>query len=315
MTIRIGGWKGRLALLVTLLLMVKGGGQEKESREELLADFRIEKKVVYKTVAGKSLSLLFIFPKNKPKDEMPVMLFTHGGGWSGGDVYNILKPAFLGTLRKLSDSGVACVAVQYRRTRGDVTAVESVQDCQDAARFLVKHHEQWQLDPERMGVWGGSAGGHLALMTALANDDSFEGTPELQGIEATFRCVVAYFPMTSFERRDLLVGSVFEKPESLVPMLGGLPDEKPLVAKKLSPVEYVSSTMPPVLLIHGEKDKTIPIAESELFLKIGQKMKAPVTLLRVRGAGHSFGGKKISPSMEEVNERAFEFMRKNLSVS
>ena len=269
---------------------------------------------IYKTVDGKALSLLMILPKNKPKGKMPVMLFTHGGGWSGGDVYNVLKPAFLGTLQRLTQSGVACVAVQYRRTRGEITAVESVEDCQDAARFLVKSHEQWNLDPERMGVWGGSAGGHLALMTALAKDDFFEGTPELRGVETTFRCVVAYFPLTSFERRDLLVGSNFEKPESLVPMLGGLPDEKPLVAKKLSPLEYVSATMPPVLLVHGEKDKTLPIAESELFLKVARKVKGSVDMLRVRGAGHSLGGKKISPSLEEVNEEVFEFITKNLKA-
>ena len=301
-------------LLLTLLLVMQGAGQDKEKREELLAEFRVEKNVVYKTVDGKALSLLMILPTNKPKEKMPVMLFTHGGGWRGGDVYNVLKPAFLGTLQRLSEAGVACAAVQYRRTRGGITAVESVQDCQDAARFLMKSHQQWNLDPERMGVWGGSAGGHLALMTALAKDEYFGGAPELKGADPVFRCVVAYYPMTSFERLDLLVGSNFEKPETLVPMLGGLPEEKPEAAKKLSPVEYVSAEMPPILLIHGEKDDVIPVNQSELFLKVARKVDAPVSLMRVRGAGHSLGGKKISPSIAEVNEKAFEFMMENLGA-
>ena len=301
-----------LTLLLTLLLVPVGFAKEKKDRDELLAEFNLEKDVVYKTVGGKRLSLLLFLPKNQPKDPMPVMLYTHGGGWRGGDIYSILKPSFLQTLRELNDSGVAVAAVEYRRTRGEITALDSVQDCKDAARFLVKSHQKWNLDPERMGVWGGSAGGHLALMTALSQDKEFEGAPELKGINPVFKCVVAYYPMTTFEQPDTLKGSNFEKPESLQHVLGGLPSDKPELAKKLSPVEYISAQMPPVLLIHGEKDNTIPIAQSELFLKAGKKAKAPVELLSVKGAGHSLGGKKISPSMEEVNEESFDFIKKHL---
>ena len=126
------------------------------------------------------------------------MLFTHGGGWSSGDVNKIVKPAFIGTLRKLLDSGVMCAAFQYRLTREESTAVECVEDCKDAAK--------WNLDPDRFGVWGGSAGGHLALMTALANDDLFPGSQDLKTVTPRFRCVVSYYPLTSFVRGGTLGG-------------------------------------------------------------------------------------------------------------
>jgi len=278
-----------------------------------LSEFKTEQDIVYKTVGGKKLKLTIFLPEKSSGKPRPWMLYTHGGGWSGGTPLNILKGSFKGTLEELLEAGVVCATVQYRLSKGKATAVQSVEDCRDAARFLVKNASKWNLDPKRAGVWGGSAGGHLSLMTALANDEVFpDGEQSLAKIVPHFCCVVSYYPLTTFERMDLLKGTNFESPEKFIPILGGLPKEKPEVAKKLSPINYLDSSIPPVLLIHGDKDKVIPLSQSELFLKEAKKAKASVQLLTVKGAGHSLGGKKLSPSLLEVNKQAANFVLQNL---
>lgn len=283
--------------------------REKEAFEALNP-----KSLVFKKVDGRDLKLILFLPEKKPSGKMPIMLYTHGGGWAGGSVRNIVKSAFKGTLHELLDAGVACAAVAYRRTRGKTTAVECVIDCKDAARFLVKNADKWNLDAERIGVWGGSAGGHLSLMTALAGNDLFLGDDQLKSTVPKFSCVVSYYPLTSFTRPELLKGTTFEPAEKFTSILGGLAKDVPSVAKKLSPVEYISADMPPVLLIHGEKDKVLPLNQSELFLKESKKVTKKVSLLTVKGAGHSLGGKKISPSIEEVNKQAAAFILKHLNA-
>jgi len=241
------------------------------------------------------------------------MLFTHGGGWSGGDVYKILRPTFMSTLRQLIEDGVACAAVTYRRTRTpEITAFDCVVDCKDAARFLVKNGENYGLDSTRMGVWGGSAGGHLSLMTGLADNDLFPGDESLAEYEPQFRCIASYYPLTSFVREDLFEGSHFGDPEKMIPMLGGLAKDKPEAARLLSPTEHLTAQSPPMLLLHGRRDQILPISQSQHFLTVAKGKGADVRFIAVKGAAHSFGGKKISPSIEEINQMAAKFILKSL---
>lgn len=204
------------------------------------------------------------------------------GDGVGGTPLNILKRAFQGTLSELLDAGVVCATIEYRLSRGENTAAQSVEDCRDAARFLIKNTAKWNLNSERLGVWGGSAGGHLSLMTALADDKAFIGEHSLREIVTRFRCVISYYPLISFERMDLLKGTNFESPEKFIPVLGGLAKEKPEVAGMLSPVNYIKSSMPPILLIHGKKDTVLPLSQSELFLDLSNKAKARTQLFQTR---------------------------------
>lgn len=284
-------------------------------RETILTEFQIKKGIVYKTIAGRKLELLFFLPKDPPQEDMPVMIYTHGGGWRGGNVYSILKPAFLGTLRDLRDAGVAVVAVNYRLAKGKNTAEDCVIDCKDASRFLIKNAGKWNLDSKRIGIWGGSAGGHLALMTALADDALFLGDASLREVETMFQCVVSYYPLTSLERPDLLNGSHFENPEKLSHLLGGHPTEKPELARKLSPIKHLGPNMPPILLIHGERDQVLPISQSDLFLEKAKIFETEVNLLRVRGAAHSLQGKSITPKIEVVNRQVSSFVLGHLKGS
>ena len=297
------------ALTILFAICVSDACGQTDKEQLVLDTFEHEKGIVYKTVGSKKLDLDYFKPKNlKAGDKAPWMLFVHGGGWRGGNKYNVLRSAFAGTLKQLTDNGVACFTVKYRLTRNHSTAFDSVVDCKDAARFLVKNAEAYNLDPRRYGVWGGSAGGHLCLMTALGKDEDFIGEPKLANLTLDFKCVASYFPLTSLINPDVLAGSKFEDPSVLLHVLDGPFAEKPKLARLLSPVEYLTKTSPPILLLHGEKDSTLSIKNSLHMMDVAKETGADVKLLTVKNAGHSFHGKRISPSMEEINETSAKFM-------
>ncbi|MFY0653495.1 MAG: prolyl oligopeptidase family serine peptidase [Cyclobacteriaceae bacterium] len=305
-----------LKSLVFALVMLNVGFANAQSLKELklIEGLQYEKEIVYKIVGGDTLDMILFTPRLKKYDRAPVILYTHGGGWGGGSKYNITRPAFRATLQTLLENGIVCATIEYRLTRKKIsTAYDCVVDCKDAARFLIKHAEKYELDTDRMGVWGGSAGEHLSLMTGLGKNEDFIGDNSLSGYDPVFRCVASYFPLTSFVRPDLLVGSNFEKPQRFVPILGGLKTEKEDLAKGLSPVELLTRDSPPILLLHGDKDKVLPISQSIYMVERAQEVGANVRLITVKNAGHSFNGADIDPTIEKINQIAAEFIIEKLT--
>jgi len=309
-------------ILVCLIVALAGAGLAAKKvhgpsakKLALLGEFKTEQNIVYKTVDGEALDMILFLPKKKGAGKMPVMLYTHGGGWGGGDKFAVFNAPFLDTLKILLDQGIACATIEYRLTRvGKSTAVDCVTDCKDAARFLVKNAAQYGLDPDRMGVWGGSAGGHLSLMTGLADNDLFPGDKMLADIDPKFRCIASYFPAVSFLKPELMKGANFERPQRVIPLLGGLLEEKHEVAALLSPTEHIRKDSPPVLVLHGDNDTILPIAHSHYFMDVAKKCGAEADLLIVKDGGHSFGGKNIAPTMSEINRIAADFIISKLTA-
>jgi acetyl esterase/lipase len=297
-----------LSIVVVVNLKAQSEGELK-----ILKQFNCKEKVIYKIVNGDTLDMTIFLPKNKPTSKMPIMIFTHGGGWSQGDKYVIFKDPFFRTLKILTDNGIACASIEYRLTRKKVSTVyDCVVDCKDAARFLVKNAEEYSIDVNKMGVWGGSAGGHLSLMTALGKNSDFIGDKTLSKYEPSFVCVSSYFPLTSFIRSEFLAGSSFEKPSRFVIMFGGLLSDNEKIAKAVSPAEILTKNAPAILLLHGDKDIILPIAQSKYMMDVAKKVGADVNLYIVKNSGHSFVGKNIEPSMDEINDYSANFIMKHL---
>ncbi len=302
------------SMLMGLLVLGSAVFAQKPAEQEKLDTFKYQKDIVYKTVNGRKLDMIFFEPQNvKAGEATPWMLFVHGGGWRGGNKFVPLKACYLETVRELTEKGVAVFSLEYRLTKNGITAYDSVVDCKDAARFLLKNSEKYNLDAEKYGVWGGSAGGHLSLMTALGRDKDFIGDKALAGTPLFFKCVASYFPLTTMLNRDVLIGSRFEDPEALRHVLDGLFSEKPELARLLSPTEYLSKETPPILLLHGDKDPILDIKNSLYMMEVAKEKGADVQLLTVKGAGHSFGGKNISPTMAEVNAASARFILSHLT--
>jgi len=252
--------------------------------------------LTYATVDGVPLRLDLYRPSN-PTEPTPVVLWIHGGGWCAG-----ARSPLASYAAPLVQAGVTVAAVQYRlrSTTPDcangngATWPAQIHDLKGAVRWLRANASTYQLDPSRIGVWGQSAGAHLALTLALSpGDTSLEGSVggNLSQSSAV-RAVVAYFPPT-----DLLqLGPDFALPPTARPDLVnvvdgpgqpharliafGAPGEgisliranasnpaapwPTLVARarSASPLTWVDATDVPVYLLHGSADAVVPVAQS-----------------------------------------------------
>ncbi|MBK0383617.1 alpha/beta hydrolase [Pedobacter sp. SD-b] len=276
--------------------------------ENILKTLNYQDSIIYKKVNGEELKMIIFMPKNKKYKKTPFMVFTHGGGWAYGDRYVILKDLFFKPLQFLLDSGIACASIEYRLNRGGNKVVDAVTDCKDAVKFLVKNADKFDLDVSKIGVWGGSAGGHLSLMTGLAYDRYFKGETQLAKIHPTFKCIVSYFPQTTFTDTDVLHATNYLNAKKLEEMMGS--DQT--TAKLLSPVNYIKKGNPPILLIHGTNDTTLSYLNSTYFLSKAKEAGSDVTLLTVKNAGHGLNGRDISPSIDEVSKQVSDFMAYHL---
>jgi acetyl esterase/lipase len=284
-------------------------------RRERLSVLPDAREIVYKNADGADL-LMTLFPPARPPPgaAAPLVIYIHGGGWTKGSRLKIADNPTFGTLRRLNQSGVACAAVEYRLVKkGRTTAMDSVTDCKDAAAYLVKNAESLGIDPKRFAVWGDSAGGHLALLTALADDKAFPSAARETAPLPRPRCAVALYPLASLTDPDVLRGGMFDKPGSASHLLGGPAGEKKAEAEALSPVRWLGKDSPPLLLIHGGDDTVLGAANSLLLAGRAKQRGADVTLLMVKNAGHGLSGRDIEPSLEEITRRAADFMTERLA--
>ncbi|XMO85365.1 prolyl oligopeptidase family serine peptidase [Algibacter sp. AS12] len=308
----------RTLLLTSILLLFLMSSTcfvyaQTSGEKETLKTFANRETVSYKTVDGTELDMIIFYPNaDKIKARNPWMLHVHGGGWAGGSKYKVLRKAFLGTLNSLLENGVVCATIEYRKARGNNTAYDAVVDSKDAAKFLLKNAKTYKLDVQNYGIWGGSAGGHLSLVTALGDDSDFKGETELLDYSPKFKCVAAYFPFTSCLNPDLRPDSIFEDGKLFERLLGAPLSKKLELAGLLSPTELLNKNSPPILLLHGDKDTVLPIINSTYMIEVAKEKNADIELLTIKNAGHSFSGKNISPSMEELNNYATKFILSHL---
>jgi acetyl esterase/lipase len=281
----------------------------------LPGDLKVVKGIVFKTIGDTSLDLMLLQPTEKKFEKAPVIVFIHGGGFGGGDKFHVLRRDALGVARGLTQRGVAFASIEYRLANGGAATVnDSVADCKDAVRFLVKHAAEYDLDPTRIGTFGESAGGNLTLTTALGADADYPCDPALADASAKIRCVAAYYGPVSFTDPLLTKGSNFEHPQRLVSILGGPLEAHRDLAKKLSPIELLRPDSPPIFLAHGDADKVIGVQNSVAMRDAAQAKGVPVELIISKGAGHGFSGESIDPTIEEINRRTVEFFLKYLTA-
>jgi acetyl esterase/lipase len=254
---------------------------------------------------------------------LPVVVFLHGGGWSGGT--RTTGPDFK---RFFAQDGFAMVSIEYRLTPS-VTFPTDVEDVKTAVRWLRANAAKYNLDGARIGLWGTSAGGHLASVAALSPRGMFEGTGNLDQSSAV-QCVLDAYGPTMFSLMDAETKeeAATLQPQAAAllqapPMRGGVVDpaarggapapaaapaamvhdvetsaESKLVGapiqtvpdkvKAASPLTYVRSGAPPFLIMHGLADNSVPHHQSMLLYDALAKAGDNVTLRLVDGLPHTF---------------------------
>lgn len=268
-------WMVRSLIIISLALCV--------TEAHAIEGVEIIPDVVYGHKHG--MALTFDVYKPKQNANGTGILFMVSGGWRSR-----WRPPeqSIGWLKPMLDKGFTVFAVRHGSSPKYVIP-EIIEDVRRSVRFVRLRAKKFGVDPERLGVTGGSAGGHLSLMLGTASDKGDQDSKdEVLRISDRVAAVVALFP-----------------PTDIRPWINNLPDYPALnfeeeKGEACSPLLHVSKDDPPTLLVHGDKDELVPLEHSEKILAAFKKQKVTSKLLVIKGAGHGFpgeDGKRVSKAM------------------
>lgn len=276
--------------------------------------YEVHPNIVYQTSSSYEAKLDVYTPseEKEPTSPTPVVVVIHGGGWIAGT-----KEQRVLEMMPYLQMGFAAVNVEYRLAKSSL-APAAVEDCRCALHWVFVHAKKYNFDPNRVVLQGGSAGGHLVLMTGmLTPKDGFDKecwsgpenvwseNPGTNG-EPRVAAIVNWFGIADV--LDELHGA--NAKGYAVIWLGNQPNADE-IAKRVSPINYVSKSNPPIITIHGDKDTLVPYEQSVRLHKALNAAGVPNQLVTMPGAGH--GGFTY-----EQNQRAWaairEFLKKNVKV-
>lgn len=271
--------------------------------------------IVYKTIRGKDLKLDLYYPTAKRPKKCPVIVFTHGGGWAAGSRYKAASGSFGLVFGQLVKQGFAVAPVTYRLAKQDsnVAMRDCVIDCKDAIRYLAKNSEALGIDPRRIYVMGDSAGGHIAQMLLLASVEQLPGDSALAKVPYRMVAGVSWYGPCDFEKTDLFNhddrADFRDRFGPRILQSDSGPTDKLARYREVSPINYLSRDSPPLLMIQGDKDTTIPVKHAYYMSKKADAVKAPVETMIIRNAGHNWRrvDADIDPSREEIVDRTVKF--------
>ena len=238
--------------------------------------------VEYARVDGKPLLLDLYLPAKAAKP-MPVIAWIHGGAWRAGSKERC--PAL-----PMSAQGYAVASINYRLT-GEATFPAQIYDSKGAIRWMRAHAKEYGLDPDRIGVWGGSAGGHLvALLGTSGGVREVEGdVGDNLGFSSRVQAVAVFCGPSSFSIEDLKGREDTPEgktPETIAKLLGGTIQEKTELARLASPAAHVTPDDPPFLIVHGANDPLVPVRQARILDAALKKASVEAVLHIDPEAGH-----------------------------
>ncbi|CAN5238435.1 hypothetical protein BH11CYA1_BH11CYA1_40940 [soil metagenome] len=261
-----------------------------------------------KTKPARSSQMLDLYVPTKSYPLIPLIVFIHGGAWLQGDKDEAKD---IGVL--LAQNGFAVASLNYRLT-GEAQYPSQLEDCQKAIAFLRTKAPEYGYSADRIGVWGVSAGGHLAaLLGTLSGDKNVEISSDSQtkpDLASQVQAVVDWCGLTDLNSVKEQAGSKmridYDSTDGPVAkLLGGLAIDKKELAAEASPVTYVSKNDPPFLIVHGDIDDLVPFAQSQELSEKLAKAGVPTKLVVVQGAGHQLGS-------EQEFKRIMDFFKQTL---
>lgn len=239
-----------------------------------------------------------------PKDAtapLPAVIYIHGGGWIGGTYKR-------SPILHLAKTGYFAASIQYRLSSVAKWPAQ-IEDCKLAVRWLRANAARYHVDPNRIGAWGESAGGHLVdCLGTMADVKEYEGAGGYPGVSGAVEAVVDFYGPTDFTA----TGTYTPEAARLTEGLFGVPrDQNPALWKSGSPLFYVKAGDPPMLLVHGDADRLVPLAQSAAFDAALAKAGVPHPFLIVKNAGHGFKpepGTVIDPTYAGILKAVDSFL-------
>jgi len=255
---------------------------------------RIIKDIPYARYGDKNL-LLDIYLPRQVSEPVPVILWIHGGAWRSGNKKLMPEPF-------LTNHGYAIVSINYRFTKEAIFPAQ-IEDVKAAVRWIRAHAEEYSFDPQRIGVAGASAGGHLAaLLGTTADIEEFEGDAGNTEFSSEVQAVINFFgPSDLLHLNDPAYPTKFDpnsptSPESM--LVGGPLPERRAEARAASPISYVTQDDSPFLIVHGDRDQIVPLSQSLRLHTALEQAGVESTLHVVTGGGH--GGFTDNPDIQKL---------------
>lgn len=280
----------------------------------LPAGIRMEKDIPYIEDGDEAQKLDLYLPEQPSDKPLPLIVHIHGGGWRAGSKFPCPMAAMV-------LKGYAVASIGYRFSQKAIFPAQ-IQDCQAAIRWLRAHSKKYNFDPERVGVVGGSAGGHLSALVATAGgkkafvpigghedqSDRVQAVCDIYG-PADFSTVVEQ------AAADPNVKNIFQFNTATDPyssLIGAKLDDKPK-ADAVSPVHYISADTPPFLILHGTHDALVPYAQSQQLAAALKEKGVPVWLQTLPGSGHG-GPAFAKPAVQQLTQNFFDKHLKGADV-
>lgn len=258
---------------------------------------KVEKDVAYLPAERAEKADLYLPDNLAAGAPAPVLLWIHGGGFTGGDKAQ-KREQNIGN--NLAAHGYVVLSINYmlQQKGGALAWPQNLQDCKTAVRWLRANAARLHLDPDRIAVAGGSAGGHLASLVALTKlEDGFDP----KGPYGEYSCVVQA-GMDFYGCVDLTTWH-----DSA--MFGKTKAQDPELYRKASAQTYARKDSPPMLILHGTADKTVDIKQSETLEAALKTAGADVEFVRVPGAPHTFD---LQPKQQDLRPLVLTFLEKHL---
>ena len=254
----------------------------------------VKKNVLYKTTPQRDLHLDIYYPETELKGEYPVVIYTHGGGWGAGNKSGAWKAKKGEVNQGLTKKGFCVVGVQYRlwKKQGTTSMRDCVIDAKDAIRFLAKNRKALHVNTDQVFTFGDSSGGQIAQMLLLSSPEFLLGDEGLSGFTYKTIAGVSWYGPCDFEKTELFnhdgrpdfhdrFGPRILKPDTD-------PKDKLALYREISPINYLKKQSPPLLMIQGDGDTTIPVHHAYYMQEKAKAISAPVDILIVKNAGHNW---------------------------
>lgn len=285
----------RSSVIAAVVLLLAGAASAADD-----APFTRRQDVVYGRKYGVALTLDVFTPKADANSAAAI--FVVSGGWFSA--HEFLDAAGPGFINELSKRGYTVFGVVHG-SQPKFTIPEIVQDMNRAVRFIRHNAAEFKVDPNRIGIYGGSAGGHLSLMQGLAGDAGDAAAKDPVDRESSrVQAVACFYPPTDFLNygkegenalgRGVLAGfkapfdfhELDKKTNTFVPVT----DEQKVIeiGRRISPAYQVSPDDPPTLIIHGDADKLVPIQQAQLLVDKLKAAGVEAKLVTKPGAGHGW---------------------------
>ncbi len=300
-----------LAAMVSMFVFFLGFGQVQKSSSDhwvdyVSGDYDILANVTYATANNTALKLDLYLPRDRtiPK---PTLVFFHGGGWVAGqkeqNVFDLLPYLSLGW---------AVVNVEYRLA-GNSPAPAAVEDCRCALQWVVSRAKSFNLDISRIVLTGGSAGGHLALITGMLPPNSVfdRQCPTHDSVRwnsaaeprVKVAAIINWFGITD-------VAGLLDGPNAkhyAIEWFGNMGGREEL-ARQLSPITYVRAGIPPIITVHGDNDDIVPYSQAVRLHAALDKVGVPNRLVTIHGGKHDgFSRRELVDSFSTIREFLREY--------